>query len=344
MLEVARRRVPGVAAGRCTLVESDFFQYLETDSDRHSLVTCVGCLHHLPVDAFEIFFRLVHTRLADKGQLLLAEPVDTGGRTAPALVTRWNAKSVMVTRAPLMPMEESHEAPISADVLLQQPERFGFRRVIVSRSWEMFQHGLPATAFDQGALRMRGGHGNVVAALWEAICSAPGAQCASAAVRALETVSRPPDQTAAAMALPTSSVVALPPMSGVLAPGLHQHAHDAEDGSRSVGMTQVSSISADQIRRSDWRCPPAIRGRTVHRLEQRRMLPPGLMLPDGAMPIADRDRDPTGCHRTGSSRRRRRTARPRDEMRHEDVDVELIGPDARIAPATPGSARPSTAS
>ena len=116
MLDIARQRVPGVAAGRCTLVESDFFQYLETVRDRCSLVTCVGCLHHLPADAFEIFFRLVRTRLADKGQLLLAEPVDTGGRTAPPLVTRWNAGSVMVRRAPLMPMEESHEAPIGADV------------------------------------------------------------------------------------------------------------------------------------------------------------------------------------------------------------------------------------
>jgi SAM-dependent methyltransferase len=173
MLDVARRRVPGVAAGRCTLVEADFFRYLETDSDRHSLVTCVGCLHHLPVDAFEIFFRLVHTRLADKGQLLLAEPVDTGGRPAPPLVTRWNAKSVMVTRAPLMPMEDSHEAPIGADVLLLEPERFGFRRVIVSRGWEMFQHGMPATAFDHVAMRYLharyGRTGNVVAALWEAI-------------------------------------------------------------------------------------------------------------------------------------------------------------------------------
>jgi SAM-dependent methyltransferase len=173
MLDVARRSVPGVAAGRCALVESDFFQYLDADDNRYSLVTCVGCLHHLPADAFEVFFRLVRAHLAGKGQLLLAEPVDIGGRTAPSLVTRWNAKSVMVTRAPLMPMEESHEAPIGADVLLRQPERYGFRRVIVSRGWEMFQHGLPATAFDHVAMRYLharyGRTGNVVAALWEAI-------------------------------------------------------------------------------------------------------------------------------------------------------------------------------
>lgn len=172
MLDLARARVPAVAAGRCELVRSDFFRYLETDRDRHSLVTCVGCLHHLPVDAFEVFFRLVHARLAPQGQLLLAEPVDTGGRLPPPPVGKWNAKSVMATRAALMPMEESHEAPIGDDVLLRLPGRFGFRRVIVSRAWEMFQRGLPATALDHLALRYLhtryGRTGNVVAVLWQA--------------------------------------------------------------------------------------------------------------------------------------------------------------------------------
>ena len=59
----------------------------------------------------------------------------------------------MAARAALMPMEESHEAPIGADVLLRQPERFGFRRVIASRAWEMFQRHLPASALDHLAMR-----------------------------------------------------------------------------------------------------------------------------------------------------------------------------------------------
>jgi hypothetical protein len=58
-------------------------------------------------------------------------------------------------------------------VLLLEPERFGFRRVSVSRGWEMFQHGLPATALDHVAMRYLharyGRTGNVVAALWEKI-------------------------------------------------------------------------------------------------------------------------------------------------------------------------------
>jgi SAM-dependent methyltransferase len=172
MLDVAQTNVPAVAAGRCELVLSDFFSYLESDRDRHSLVTCVGCLHHLPADAFEVFFRLVRARLELHGQLLLAEPVATGGRMPPPPVAKWNAKSVMATRAALMPMEESHEAPIGDDVLLRLPQQFGFRLVVASRAWEMFQHGLPATALDHLALRYLharyGSTGNVVAALWQA--------------------------------------------------------------------------------------------------------------------------------------------------------------------------------
>ena len=172
MLAIARQRVPAVSTGRCTLVRSDFFQYLDTCRDAFALVTCVGCLHHLPVEAFAAFFAQVRARLRQGGQLLLAEPVDTGGRLPPAPVGRWNAKSVMAARAALMPMEESEEAPIHADVLLDQPGRFGFRRVAFSRGWELFQHAVPASAFDHLAMRWLharyGRDGNVVAALWTA--------------------------------------------------------------------------------------------------------------------------------------------------------------------------------
>jgi len=172
MLDIAEQRSPQSASDRWTLVHSDFFGYLEAHAQRHSFITCVGCLHHLPVEAFDVFFRLVRSRLDPNGQLLLAEPVATDGREAPAAIVRWNAKSVMAERAPLMPMEESHEAPIVADVLLRQPEAHGFRRVVASRAWEMFQRALPASAVDHVAMRYLharyGKTGNVVAALWQA--------------------------------------------------------------------------------------------------------------------------------------------------------------------------------
>jgi SAM-dependent methyltransferase len=172
MLAIARRRVPAVAAGRCTLVQSNFFDYLDTCPDAFALVTCVGCLHHLPVEAFAAFFSQVRARLPHGGQMLLAEPVDTEGRPPPVAVGNWNARSVMATRAALMPMEESEEAPIHADVLLEQPGRHGFRRVVASRGWELFQHAVPATLLDHLAMRWLharyGRGGNVVAALWAA--------------------------------------------------------------------------------------------------------------------------------------------------------------------------------
>ena len=171
MLDIAEQRLTQ-SSRPWTLVHSDFFRYLDEHSQRHSLVTCVGCLPHLPVEAFDVFFRQVKSRLQRNGQLLLAEPVATGGREAPVAITRWNAKSVMASRAPLMPMEESHEAPIVADVLLRQPEAHGFRLVAASRAWEMFQRALPAGALDHIAMRYLhtryGSTGNVVAALWNA--------------------------------------------------------------------------------------------------------------------------------------------------------------------------------
>jgi SAM-dependent methyltransferase len=173
MLALARERVPAVTEGRCALVESEFFAFLENCRDTFALVTCVGCLHHLPLEAFDLFFPRVHARLEPGGLLLLAEPVDTHGRTPPAAVARWNAKSVMATRATLMPMEESDEAPIPDAVLLARPRAFGFERVAVSRGWELFQHAVPATLVDRVAMRWLharyGGDGNVVAALWRAV-------------------------------------------------------------------------------------------------------------------------------------------------------------------------------
>ena len=172
MLDIAERRLTQASSRPWALVHSDFFSYLDEHSQRHSLVTCVGCLHHLPVEAFDAFFRRLKSRLEPNGQLLLAEPVSTDGREAPAAITRWNAKSVMAMRAPLMPMEESHEAPIVPDVLLRQPEAHGFRLVVASRAWEMFQRALPASPLDHLAMRYLharyGRTGNVVAALWEA--------------------------------------------------------------------------------------------------------------------------------------------------------------------------------
>ena len=78
----------------------------------------------------------------------------------------------MATRAALMPMEESEEAPIRDEVLLHQPRNFGFRRVVVSRGWELFQRAVPASVLDRLAMRWLhvryGSAGNVVAALWQA--------------------------------------------------------------------------------------------------------------------------------------------------------------------------------
>jgi SAM-dependent methyltransferase len=171
MLAIARERVTGVAEGRCALVESEFFAFLAASAERFSFVSCVGCLHHLPAEAFGEFFPAVRAHLQPGGQMLLAEPVDTGERRPPAAVRWWNARSIMSERAASMPMEESAEAPIPDAVLLERPRDFGFRRIACSRAWELFQHRVPAGFLDQVAMRLLharcGRDGNVVAALWQ---------------------------------------------------------------------------------------------------------------------------------------------------------------------------------
>jgi hypothetical protein len=60
-----------------------------------------------------------------------------------------------------------------ADVLVEQPTRFAFRRMVVSRGWELFQHTVPASLLDHLAMRYLharfGSTGNVVAVLWQAV-------------------------------------------------------------------------------------------------------------------------------------------------------------------------------
>ena len=80
------------------------------------------------------------------------------------------------------------------------------------------------------------------------------------------------------MALPTSSVVALPPMSGVLgADRIGEDALDgADDGRRGVGMAQVlqhQRAGPDLADRIGDALARDIRRRAVHGLEQRRMFP-----------------------------------------------------------------------
>ena len=140
------------AAG--ALVHSDFFQYLEQEC-RPSLARDLRRLPASPASrGVRCFFRLVRSRLRP-GRAVAARGTGRHCRAAkrPPPMARWNARSVMAARAPLMPMEESHEAPIVPTCLLRQPEDFGFRRVVASRAWEMFQRSMPASAFDHLAMR-----------------------------------------------------------------------------------------------------------------------------------------------------------------------------------------------
>jgi ubiquinone/menaquinone biosynthesis C-methylase UbiE len=173
MLNIAAKHLADTRTMNVRLITSDLFQYLGSVPDQFDLITCIGCLHHLPVETIDEFFVLTKRRLARQGRILLGEPIDRGTNKEPYFITKWNAYSVMPERAKLIPFEESEERPISPDILLERPKTFGYKKVISSRSWDIFQHKTPASLPDKTIIpilhKLYGPTGNTQYALWEAV-------------------------------------------------------------------------------------------------------------------------------------------------------------------------------
>lgn len=173
MLKIAYRHLEETRIKNVKLITSDLFRYLDLSTDQFDFMSCVGCLHHLPVEVIDEFFILTKKRLARRGRILLAEPIDTGTDREPRLITKWNSKSVMPERAKLIPFEESEERPISAGIVLGRPRNFGYQRVTAARSCDIFQHKTPAGFLDRMVIpilhKLYGHKGNTQYALWEVV-------------------------------------------------------------------------------------------------------------------------------------------------------------------------------
>ncbi len=164
-----------VATGRCTLVESDFFRYLETGPG--SLLA--RDLRRLPAPSAGRCVRVSSSAWCapastPDGQLLLAEPVDTGGAQPPRA---GGAMERGIGDGDARRADADGGKPRGADRRRRAAAAAGatsaFAAWSPSRGWEMFQHGLPASALDHVAMRWLharyGRTGNVVAALWQAV-------------------------------------------------------------------------------------------------------------------------------------------------------------------------------
>jgi hypothetical protein len=130
----------------------------------------VGCLHHLPVEAFDVFFRRAKGRLVTTASCCSRAGGDP--RPAGARCHRPLEREIGDGRARAAHADggESRGADRRRRAV-RQPEAHGFRLVAASRGWEMFQRALPASALDHIAMRYLhtryGSTGNVVAALWQ---------------------------------------------------------------------------------------------------------------------------------------------------------------------------------
>lgn len=138
---------------RVNLVRANLFDFLESDTGIYDFVSCVGCLHHLPVESIPRVFQLGRARLKTGGILLLAEPIDVNLDALPPEVAQWNAESIMKDRVYAVEAEDPDEAPISETFLRASLGQHGFRIVGESRGWELFPHHWPPSDHDKQKIR-----------------------------------------------------------------------------------------------------------------------------------------------------------------------------------------------
>jgi len=153
MLSQARLNVDARGLKDVQFQEANLFDFLESDQGGYDFVSCVGCLHHLPLESIPRVFELVRERLNAKAVFLLAEPIDVNLDALPAEVADWNADSIMKERAYSEEPEEPEEAPISQNFLRSRLAEYGFRIVAESRGWELFPQHWPPSDDDKKRIR-----------------------------------------------------------------------------------------------------------------------------------------------------------------------------------------------
>lgn len=156
MLEEVERKLEPHRLERIELITAEVFDFLATDRRTYDFVTCVGFVHHLPVELYGHLLDQIRPRLSCDGVLMLAEPVVTIAKAPPVLVQRWNERSVMRERARLLANAETEsvEAPLPYETFAGVPMERGFRRLCLARGWELFPHHLPEWLSDRIAIRL----------------------------------------------------------------------------------------------------------------------------------------------------------------------------------------------
>lgn len=173
MLDVAKGRLGFAGIYNARLLQGDVIQFLESEQNQFDLISCVGCLHHLTNPDLERFFNLSSDKLKSGGALLIAEPIEVPAESMPAVIERWNRRSIMPSLASLLHLievEEADEGPLQLTEIRQLADNNRLVAALESRGWELFPHHIPAALSDRIVMRILHGlfhrRGNVFSALF----------------------------------------------------------------------------------------------------------------------------------------------------------------------------------
>lgn len=156
MLEQAKRNLAAHGLPNIELIAANVFDFLATHGCGYHFISCVGFVHHLPVELYGELLAQIKRHLRRDGVLLLAEPVVPHRAAPPTPVHRWNAESIMRDRVGLLAAAEADpdEAPLPYQTFVGVPPTQGFRMLGTSRGWELFPRHLPEHLVDRIAIRL----------------------------------------------------------------------------------------------------------------------------------------------------------------------------------------------
>jgi len=160
MLNVARRNVRDQGISNVEFIQTDVLDWLEgKPPQRYDLITAIGFLHHLTEEQIRWVIERMAGCLADKGCILIADPLDTAGQTEPPAISRWNQASLAATASYSEEPEEPDERPIPVRLMHDAFAAAGLRIVHHSSSWEIFNHSTQPSWWERLRIRWLYHHG-----------------------------------------------------------------------------------------------------------------------------------------------------------------------------------------
>lgn len=166
MINAARKEVKRAAVGRVNFECVDISDYLQSETRKFDLVTCVGCLHHQDRREIPRVIMGLAARVKPGGLLVIADPIEVDLSAVPKRVLEWNRKSIAATIGYSNSVEEPDEAPIPLMLLTDGLKDAQMRVVVTERGWDILPRKLPPGLWEKVAIRRLhkrfGASGNVI--------------------------------------------------------------------------------------------------------------------------------------------------------------------------------------